>query len=88
MNAVLLVSLSAALAQDPAAARDPTASPPRVVHQAVTEIDFVAQDIHATASGPGGTAVLVATPAAGFAPMIPLRLDFDAEMRDSTRQIH
>ena len=88
MSPVLLVSLSTVLAQDTSQDGASPSPSPRVVHRAVTEIEFIAQAVSATADGPEGTAVLVRTRPAGFAPMIPLRLDFDAEMSASTSQIH
>jgi hypothetical protein len=87
MNPALLVSLSAVLAQDASDARFPLDSRPLLVHRSVTEIDFQAQNVVASANGPDGTAVLVRAQPTGFAPMIRLRLDFDDEMRASTSQI-
>lgn len=86
MNVLTLLTTATVLSQDPSALPAPAAPP--VIHRAVTDLDFEAREVRASTSGPRLTGVSVRSGPAGFAPLIRLRLDFDAEMSASTSQIH
>ena len=86
MNALTLLTTATVLSQDPSALPSPAAPP--VIHRAVTDLDFEAREVRASPRGPRVKGVTVRTVSAGFAPLIRLRLDFDAEMSASTSQIH
>ena len=78
----LLPLLGLALALPAAAQDDATADRPTPQYKAVTEIDIEGVSIEGTIVGPT-MALLTETNPKGFAPMIRLRLDFNAEMVES-----